>query len=166
MTAHSTDLNAAQLQRLSEEVTRIAAALADLSIGNLAPAPAFETGTGTELQEQTEIPLEAVRWLIRARRERARYFPGELFAEPAWDILLDLLEAELSHGRVTVSSLCIAAAVPAATGLRWINHLVKRGLLGRRRDPNDARRVYVELEPEVSQALRQYFTDLVLPGRA
>ena len=39
----------------------------------------------------------------------------ELFADPAWDMLLDLLQAQISHLRVPVSSLCIAAAVPASS---------------------------------------------------
>jgi len=46
---------------------------------------------------------------------RARYFRDELFADPAWDMLLDLLQAEIAQLRVPVSSLCIAASVPATT---------------------------------------------------
>jgi hypothetical protein len=42
---------------------------------------------------------------------RARFFQEELFADPAWDMLLDLLQAEIAQHRVPVSSLCIAAAV-------------------------------------------------------
>src|SRR3546814_5849017 len=53
-----------------------------------------------------------VRALIRARRMRDQFFRSELFADPAWDMLLDLMAARLEHKRVSVSSLCIAAAVP------------------------------------------------------
>ena len=41
------------------------------------------------------IDPETVRAVIRARRLRARYFDAELFADPAWDMLLDLLQAEI-----------------------------------------------------------------------
>ncbi len=47
--------------------------------------------------------------------------------------------------RVAVSSLCIAAAVPATTALRWIKALTDRGLFVRAADPQDGRRVYIEL---------------------
>ena len=59
--------------------------------------------------------LATARRMIRERFRRQNFFDAGLFADPAWDMLLDLLQAELSHLRVPVSSLCIAAAVPATT---------------------------------------------------
>src|SRR3546814_1843272 len=42
-------------------------------------------------------------------------------SDPAWDMLLDLyLAAERNTRPVSISSLCIASAVPATTALRWI----------------------------------------------
>jgi DNA-binding MarR family transcriptional regulator len=75
-------------------------------------------------------------------------------------MLLDLLQAELSHLRVPVSSLCIAAAVPATTALRWLKAMVQEGLFIRRADPHDGRRVFVELAPATSEALRNYFIEV------
>jgi DNA-binding MarR family transcriptional regulator len=98
--------------------------------------------------------------VIRARRLRSRHFEEELFADPAWDMLLDLLQAEISQLRVPVSSLCIAAAVPPTTALRWLKTLVEEGVFVRRADPHDGRRVFVELAPESSQALRRYFAEV------
>ena len=106
------------------------------------------------------VSPETVRSVIRARRLRARYFAEDLFADPAWDMLLDLLQAEIAHLRVPVSSLCIAAAVPATTALRWLKTMVTKGLFVRRADPHDGRRVFVELAPETSRALRNYFAEL------
>ena len=106
------------------------------------------------------MSAETVRTIIRARRLRARYFSEELFADPAWDMLLDLLQAEIAQLRVPVSSLCIAAAVPATTALRWLKTLVGQGLFIRRPDPHDGRRVYVELAHDTSLALRRYFADV------
>jgi hypothetical protein len=153
----ASDQNAARLRQLSEEVSRIATTLARLSTGpqaeprRAAPPPSAEI---------PEVSPEAVRAVIRARRLRARYFPEELFADPAWDMLLDLLQAELSHLRVPVSSLCIAAAVPATTALRWLKTMVQEKLFVRRADPHDGRRVFVELAPETSYALRRYFAEV------
>jgi hypothetical protein len=152
----STDKNAARLRQLSDEVSRIASTLARLSTGPT-PSPRLEPEARGAAPD---ISIETVRAVIRARRLRSRYFPEELFADPAWDMLLDLLQAELSRLRVPVSSLCIAAAVPATTALRWLKTMVQEGLFIRHADPHDGRRVFVELAPETSQALRSYFADV------
>lgn len=114
----------------------------------------------TPLAATAPVTEDYVRAVIRARRQRTRYFDADLFADPAWDILLDLYTAELAQRRLTVSSLCIAAAVPATTALRWIGTLENRGLLRRQNDPLDGRRVYVSLTNDAVQALSSYFTDI------
>jgi len=153
----STDKNAARLRQLSDEVGRIAATLARLSTGPSATPRPVEI---EQIGELPEVPVETVRSIIRARRLRSRFFSEELFADPAWDMLLDLLQAEISKLRVPVSSLCIAAAVPATTALRWLKTMTQEGLFVRRADPHDGRRVFVELAPHTSQALRRYFAEI------
>lgn len=100
-----------------------------------------------------------VRSMIAARRRRSRFFSSELFADPAWDILLDLFHSELEQRRTTVSSLCVAACVPATTALRWIKTLTDAGLLSRRADPFDGRRIYVELTGKASQAMQAFISE-------
>jgi hypothetical protein len=152
------EANAELLLRLSEEVERIAGSLAQLSIGIGATLRQdYPCSNSNEL----DVPLERVCWLIRARRDRTRYLGAELFAEPAWDILLDLLRAELAYERISVSSACIAASVPPTTGLRWLNTLEQHGLVVRQSDPHDARRTFVVLSPDTSTALRRYFVEVV-----
>ena len=153
----SADKSAARLRQLSEEVSRIASTLARLSTGPAAPPRVTESNL---LSDAPPVSAETVRSVIRARRLRARYFPEDLFADPAWDMLLDLLQAEISQLRVPVSSLCIAAAVPATTALRWLKTMVEQDLFVRRADPHDGRRVFVELAPQTSQALRRYFAEV------
>ena len=157
----ASDQSAARLRQLSDEVSRIAATLARLSSGPPAPQPVIES---RPQPDEPEVSAEVVRSVIRARRLRARYFAEELFADPAWDMLLDLLQAEIAHLRVPVSSLCIAAAVPATTALRWLKTMVSKGLFVRRADPHDGRRVFVELSPEASAALRRYFAEVGSPA--
>jgi len=151
------DKNAERLRQLSEEVSRIASTLARLSSGPGAPTQA---GRAPVEAEVPPLSGDTVRKVIRARRLRASYFSEELFADPAWDMMLDLLQAEIAQLRVPVSSLCIAAAVPATTALRWLKTLVGQGLFLRRADPHDGRRVFVELAPQTSQALRRYFGEV------
>ena len=153
----ASDNNAERLRQLSEEVGRIASTLARLSTGPSAAARAIEpqpTGDFPPLSADT------VRNVIRARRARSRYFREDFFADPAWDMLLDLLQAEIAQLRVPVSSLCIAASVPATTALRWLKTMVGQGIFIRRADPHAGRRVFVELAAEASQALRRYFAEV------
>ena len=153
MTAYSKDPKEDRLLQLSEEVSRIAGTLARLSAEpDVKPTAASPV--------VPEISPQTISSVIRARRLRGRYFPEELFADPAWDILLDLLHSELRQTRVAVSHLCAAAAVPPTTALRWMTSMVERGLIVRREDPFDRRRVFIELAPEVSLALRQYFVEV------
>ena len=142
----------ARLQQLSEEVGRIATILATLSESELlsAPEPSPEEGSDTDLN------AGMVRAIIRARRLRDQYFATGLFADPAWDMLLDLMAARLDKQRVAVSSLCIAAAVPPTTALRWIKTLTDHGLFVRTADPQDGRRVFIELSDKAAAQLGAY----------
>jgi hypothetical protein len=153
----SADRDAARLRQLSAEVNRIASTLARLS--NVMPSNEARPKTivGNEIPQ---ISPEAVRKVIRARRLRTKFFREDLFADPAWDMLLDLFQSELSGLRTQVSSACIAAAVPATTALRWLTAMVREGIFVRHADPHDGRRVFVELAPETSTALRTYFAEL------
>src|SRR3546814_8312141 len=64
-----------------------------------------------------------------------------------------LMAAHLSGQRVSVSSLCIAAAVPATTALRWIRALTDHGLFLRQADPSDGRRVFIALSDKAAEAM-------------
>jgi DNA-binding MarR family transcriptional regulator len=153
----ASDRSSERLRQLSEEVSRIASTLARLSSGPGMPARRPEPAIAGDAPP---LSVEVVRNVIRARRLRSRYFAEDLFADPAWDMLLDLLQAEIAQLRVPVSSLCIAAAVPATTALRWLKTLVSQGIFIRRADPHDGRRVFVELSRESSHALRRYFAEV------
>lgn len=101
-----------------------------------------------------------VRRIIRQRQLRARFFDGALFADPAWDMLLDLAAARAEHLRVSVSSLCIASNVPPTTALRWIGQLSESGLIERQDDVTDRRRAFIALSDAGSDAMARYFAEL------
>lgn len=143
------------LQQLSEDVGRIAKILASLSDEEAAGSAVKAAAAGGD-ECEPGVDAAAIRSMIRARRLRGQYLRGDLFADPAWDMLLDLMAARLEKNRVAVSSLCIAAAVPATTALRWIKALTDRGLLVRSADPQDGRRVYIELSDDVARSLGAY----------
>lgn len=155
----ATEASSAKLRQLSEEVSRIAATLSRLSSSTNQP-PLSPATMAPPRDDVPTVSAEALRGMIRARRLRSNFLPADLFADPAWDMLLDLLQAEIVQHRVPVSSLCIAAAVPATTALRWIKSMTERGLLVRRDDPHDGRRVFIEMAPATSASLRHYFADV------
>jgi len=101
-----------------------------------------------------------IRRIIRQRQLRGRFFDAELFADPAWDILLDLTAARAEHKRVSVTSLCIASAVPPTTALRWIGQMTEAGLLERVEDESDRRRAFIALTERSAEAMALYFTEL------
>lgn len=98
-----------------------------------------------------------IRRILSARRARSIYFEGGLFADPAWDMLLELYLARLVHRRLSVSGVCSGSGVPPTTALRWIATLVGRGYIERRDDPMDRRRVFLEL----SEVAARQMEDLV-----
>ena len=104
-----------------------------------------------------------VRKLIAARQSRAKFFEGELFADPAWDMLLDLTAAHAEQARVSVTSLCIAAAVPPTTALRWIKQLVDTGVFERVADASDKRRAFIALSEQSTEAMARYFSEMDVP---
>lgn len=102
-----------------------------------------------------------VRSEIEARAARGKLFQASLFADPAWDILLELFAAELECRRVKISSAGGAAAVPLTTALRWISTLRQQGLVERTDDSTDARRSFLNLTEQGSALMSTYFEDSI-----
>lgn len=125
------------------------------------PAPVLPAAAGGQPVPSLYRPNPAmIRDMIRSRRLREELLGSGLFADPAWDMLLDLTAARLENRPVAVSSLCIAAAVPATTALRWIKQLTDAGLLRPVADPDDGRRVFIELTERAAEAMDAYFASL------
>ena len=114
----------------------------------------------TKTQSDVVVPGIAMA-LYRLRRRRDRLFASQLFSEPTWDLLLDLLTAEKTGNRVSITSACIAAAAPTTTALRCLKQLEEQGVVYRERDARDGRRIYVRLSREGLAALEGLFEDLV-----
>ncbi len=167
------------LLRLTEQVGQIAERLERLEGGARgrddardaafrfeSPSNAYAPGSGDgseRLVRSVRPPLpdpRLIRRIIRQRQLRARFFDGDLFADPAWDMLLDLTAARAEHTRVSVTSLCIASGVPPTTALRWIGQMTDAGLLQRVEDETDRRRAFITLSDQASDAMARYFAEL------
>lgn len=163
------------LLRLTEQVALIAERLERLGqqgLGAGGGAFRFESpGQRFRGDSQSEAALlkrpkpslpdaRLVRRIIQQRQMRAKFFDDGLFADPAWDILLDLTAARVERRRVSVTSLCIASGVPSTTALRWIGQLIDAGLLERQQDEVDRRRAFIALTDRGAEAMAHYFAEL------
>lgn len=109
---------------------------------------------------EDNLLLETARALYRERRLRARHFAGSLFAEPTWDMLLDLFIADCERRRVTVKSVCIGANVPTTTAMRHLRWLHEQGLVERLSHPRDARSTHVRLTADAITAMVSYLGEI------
>lgn len=168
----------ARIAELERQIAGLTNALGAFSIGPLAPRsrdpamigfpagpfPPSANGEGQRSlmagHNRAGDRARFVRDHIRQRRMRADFFPPDVFSDPVWDMLLDLYAAQYETQPVSVSSLCIAAGVPATTALRWIKTMTGYGWLVRTRDDNDGRRVYVHLAEDTRLKLDIYFDAL------
>jgi DNA-binding MarR family transcriptional regulator len=89
--------------------------------------------------------------IYRVRRKRdvqfEQFFGDGLFCEPAWDMVLDLYINNGRNRMISVSSACLASAVPTTTALRHISELVRRRLVVRSPHPVDRRAFILHLSP-------------------
>jgi hypothetical protein len=161
----ASEAESARLRRLNEEVARIAETLAQLTrrdgalpivdradrLGDRRPGY-----NAAPTDDAIAIDAGDIRRAIRARRLRDQYFESGLFEDPGWDMLLDLFAAELEARQVSVSSLCIAAAVAPTTALRWIGKMSEAGLFEREPDPFDRRRAFMALSDTAREGMHRY----------
>lgn len=168
------DAIAHELDKLSGPHGRNAGGLSAVGLGSgeidpnggtamQAPQHLSNSQGGFESEGYTLPDPRTVRALIARRQARAKFFEGELFADPAWDMLLDLTAADGEKQRVSVTSLCIAAMVPATTALRWIKQLVDCGVFERKADPQDKRRAFIALSDQSRHAMARYFAEVEAP---
>lgn len=165
------------LLRLTEQVAGMAERLEKLSPGQREGGGAFRLeasssswrGVGDDYVVRTESAAAprlpdgpVIRALIARRQARAKFFDADLFADPAWDILLDLAASRSERQQVCVTSLCIAAGVPATTALRWISQMVETDLLVRIPDPHDRRRAHIALSDNTADMMARYFSEIGL----
>jgi hypothetical protein len=129
----------------SRELEEIASGLVRLAERLRSASHSIQRGEAKADPADARSLATIARHILKFRRTRDIVFGEGLFADPAWDMLLDLFVSAYDRRQVSVSSLCIAAAAPATTALRWITTLEQDGLIRRAADPRDGRRVHISL---------------------
>lgn len=105
------------------------------------------------------VRFAKVRAAKEERSRRAEYLPTELFAEPAWDILLELYAFELVGRCVTERELTERIPVPSTVSIRWLKMLDAQNLVTRTVDVVDRTQHQIELTSKALNALDGYFSD-------
>lgn len=113
----------------------------------------------TLVNEYASILREAAVLEYKERRRRKLFFANGDFAEPYWDILLDLFVHKIDGRLCNMTSCQIASCVPNTTALRWIRSMIKSGLIIHEDCPHDARVTYVSLSEDSFIQLARYFLE-------
>jgi len=143
---------------LIKDLTAKLSAVAEEFNGRVAkaaePAPAGNEPSDAALVEHANAVLEQ-------RRLRRQFLPGELFHEPAWDMLLALFASRDDRMPMNIKALVSMSDAPVTTSQRWIEHLHKLKLIDRVTDPTDRRRVEISLSHTGDQQMKAYLRALL-----
>lgn len=95
------------------------------------------------------------------RRRRDSLIRYDLFAEPAWDMLLDLYIQHHRGQPIAVDRLCTAAGAVSTTALRWLGLLVEKGLVIRSSTAGEDGTVRVALSEQGIGEMERYLRDFL-----
>lgn len=121
-----------------------------------APSHGSEADEACTTTKRASERAELAKEIHDFRRARDAFFPVDVFAEPAWDILLILYWARFAQESFTISNVCSSAAVPPTTALRWIERLLDLGFVHKTRHPTDHRVTWLELTDDANERLDRY----------
>jgi FixJ family two-component response regulator/DNA-binding MarR family transcriptional regulator len=155
-----------QLIRHAEELTGELRKLADPSVRSPAGGARHNEPLREAFQSTTPLPsgqrtkVSVLDTIEQLRRVRIRYNDHKL-DEVAWELLLELLRAEQSNQRLSVSALTISIpGVSATTSLRRIGELAIGGYVDRTPDARDGRRDFVTLTAKARGLLTDYLANV------
>jgi DNA-binding response OmpR family regulator len=158
--------NVVQLIRHAEELTGELRKLAEPSTRNMLGGVRQNDSSRETFQPSASIPsgqrtkVSVLDTIEQLRRVRIRYNSHKL-DEVAWELLLELLRAEQSNQRLSVSALTISIpGVSATTSLRRIGELATGGYVDRTPDARDGRRDFVTLTAKARSLLTDYLANV------
>lgn len=148
-----------KISNLSGELHRLAHLMGEPPAGAAEAPVAVPVPVPAEVPAGPEHLTAFIRDLLRREMKRREIGGGELFGDPTWAMLLDLLLAKIEGRRVSVSSACIASGAPMSTALRLVRRLVDESVLCRLPDEQDRRRHFLAINPKFEHPLVEYLMD-------
>ena len=110
---------------------------------------------GEGIIEGARVTEEQIESILRVRR-RAELFGEVLFSDPAWDILLELLAAELVNRRVGLADL--ASVAPKSSVARWVAVLAEKRPVICDVDPLRPDQFWIALSSECSASISDFLS--------
>ncbi len=105
--------------------------------------------------------LGVAKALLASRRRRPFIFDGLEFAEPVWEIILEVYIASAEGRSFKVVKLCNASGGSVTSALRIIGELQSKDYLARVSDARDARSSVIIMLPSLEQAVNQWIDELI-----
>jgi hypothetical protein len=113
-----------------------------------------------DANEPWKARAEAASRYLKLRSQRDAIAGPSLLSDPAWDMLLDLFVGHITGRDVSVTSACVASRRPATTSLRYIERMMKQGLIRREKDVNDHRKVYLRMTERAFRSVANWVDSL------
>lgn len=158
--------NVVQLIRQAEQLTGELRRLAEPAVRNTGGSNRQPDPTRDSVHNATSVPsglrtkVSVLDTIEQLRRVRNRYNSHKL-DEVAWELLLELLRAEQSNQKLSVSALTISIpGVSTTTSLRRIGELATGGYVDRTPDARDGRRDFVTLTAKSRSLLTDYLANV------
>lgn len=158
--------NVVQLVRQAEELTGELRRLAEPAVKNAGAGGGQHDPSRDSFRSSAPLPsaqrirVSVLDTIEQLRRVRNRY-NGHKLDEVAWELLLELLRAEQSNQKLSVSALTISlAGVSTTTSLRRIGELATTGYVDRTPDVRDGRRDFVTLTTKARSLLTDYLANV------
>lgn len=133
------------------------AAQLDVEVSGRVELPDQRPGSRNQMSGERSDYLLKVRAVLQERIARKQVFGASYVDDPAWAIMLDLFEAFLTQQTRSVKSVAIASGVPTTTALRHLTQLEGEGLLEKRSDVCDKRRILVGMTESGIRKMIKYF---------
>lgn len=149
------------IERLATELRADLDSIGDRLIGRVREVIEEESADGQQSLQSGDVAqlVDVARRIANVRKIRRNYFSAELFHERAWDMLLELYINHCTNRDMWVKDLLSAADGSPTTAMRWLDHLESVGLINRRGDEEDRRRVIVSLTHKGETAMTAFLQE-------
>jgi len=141
------------LWKLQENLAKLAEELAEA-------ARKFDAaGEGGTAQPSIEAmtPREYFASLLDLRRLREHYFGNELFGEPAWDIMLELMLSRIDAREVLANELKSHSTAPNVVTRHYLEALVEAKLVEMFDNAANSEDPYVSLSSEAARRMAELY---------
>jgi hypothetical protein len=104
--------------------------------------------------------LDCARMTRSARLRHSDTFPKGVFRDRSWDIMIELFIAKGEARTLCLKDAMVIAGDSPAGSVRRIDSLESAGLVQRRIDPDDHRRILIALSDDGNRAMTSFLRDL------